>query len=302
MNTPLSIVITTYNREKELRRCIKSIIQQKYDHYEIIVVDDHSSTLYQDAIKTDFPDIRYFYQEENSGPGGARNRGIQEAKYNYVVIIDDDDIFVNNALKKINNFLVNIKENDFPVYNFLVSNVKIQDNQYYSIITFKEFLGGKINGDLTPVINKKLFYKEANYRYPESKIGAESLLWYQIAIDYGFPIINDVVVNLMSDASQRLTDVDAQIKNATLFADYQRKLIHNFEEEIIKVGNLGYLISRYRGVIIYSLLEGDRKSAFKYLIKSTKYSKKQILFMPLFILPKFTIKKLLHKYRARNKL
>lgn len=298
MKIPLSIVITTYNREIELRRCINSIIEQNYDGYEIIVVDDHSPISYQKAIEEDFPNVRYFYQVENKGPGIARNRGIQEAKYNYVVIMDDDDIFVDSALEDINNFLVKIKTRDFPVYNFLRSNAKNRSNEYYSVLNFKEILEGAIQGDLTPVINKQLFLGEANYAYPESRIGAESLLWYRVALDYGFPIINSVIVILMDDSTQRLTHIEGQIKKAKLFAEYQRELIHSFEKDMIEVGNISYLLTKYKGAITYSLLEGDRNMAIKYLVESLKYSKKQIVFFPLLCLPKAIVIKLFLKYRT----
>lgn len=79
---PLSIVITTYNRPKILERCLKSIQEQSYSNIEIIVVDDHSIPSYEKDIRRKFPEIKYVYQEKNSGPGPARNRGIELAKNN----------------------------------------------------------------------------------------------------------------------------------------------------------------------------------------------------------------------------
>ncbi|MGG2109356.1 glycosyltransferase family A protein [Lysinibacillus pakistanensis] len=296
MKIPLSIVITTYNRERELRRCIKSIIDQKYDGYEIIVVDDHSSTLYQNTIEGDFPDVRYFYQAENKGPGIARNRGIQEAKFNYVVIMDDDDVFVEGAFDKINDFLLINEELNEPVYHFLCSTTKINENRDYRKYSFKEYLQGVVTGDTTHIINKEIFCRN-NYAFPNSKIGAELLLWYKINIEHGYTVVNKVVVKVMEDSRGRLTNANKDITKVDLFAQYQRDIIREFEKDIVKVGNINLLLTKFRGAITYSLIEGDRQLAMKYLLKSLNYSKKQLMFIPLFLLPKKVIAEMLRKYR-----
>ena len=183
MEVPLSIVITTYNRQAELKRCIESIIKQNYTNYEIIVVDDHSPNSYEFEIKKEYPQIKYFYMEFNSGPGKGRNRGIEEASNNYVVIIDDDDVFIPIAFKKISHFIQSQKNIEDPVIHFLCNTTEYEGNTFFSHYSFEQYLEGNIKGDTTHVINKKVFC-ENNYEFPNSRIGAELLLWYQIAIDF----------------------------------------------------------------------------------------------------------------------
>jgi len=298
MIIPLSIVITTYNREVELRRCLESILAQNYAEYEVIIVDDYSQPNYKDAILKDYPSIKYIYQEINSGPGKGRNRGIQEAKYNYVIIMDDDDVFVENAFDTINKFLINTADLNYPVFQFLRSNAKLNYSGEYRINSFKELLEGAIVGDSTPVINKEIFYIKEGYQFPDSRIGAELLLWFKIALNYGYPIINKVIVESLDDADDRLTNYNYQIKRVKLFKQYQIDILNNFEKDISQVEMYSFLINKYRGVITYALIEGDRKTALKYLFKSLKYSKKQLVFLPLILFPKLMITKLFLNYRT----
>lgn len=297
MKLPLSIVITTYNRENELRRCIESVLEQNYEDYELIIVDDHSTPSYKEQIIRDFPEVKYFYQEVNLGPGISRNLGIQEAEHNFVVIMDDDDIFVPNAFDKISNFL--LKNNDLsdPVVHFLCSTTTLKKDIEFQNYNFKEYLQGVVSGDTTHVINKKVFIDQYNYNFPDSRIGAELLLWYQIVVNHGYLIVNDTVVEVCEDATNRLTNTSWQITKASLFAEYQIELIEKFGIEIIRVGNLPHLLNRYRGAITYSLLAGNRQLAWQYLRRSFKYSKKQLAFLPLFIIPKKMIINLFIRYR-----
>lgn len=297
MKIPLSIVITTYNREKELRRCIESILEQSYEEYEIIVIDDNSRPSYKEYIITDFPTVKYFYQKVNKGPGAARNIGIQVAEHNYVVIMDDDDIFTPEAFDKINNFLTKNNELNDPVVHFLCSTTRLKENIQFKNYTFQEYLQGVVSGDTAHIINKREFLDKYNYSFPDSRIGAELLLWYKIIIEHGYTIVNETVVEVMQDSNERLTNTDRQIKQANLFAQYQIDIIREFESEIIKAKNTMYLITKYRGAIIYSLLAGNRQTAMKYLKKSLNYSKKQIFFLPLFLFSKKIIEKLFIKYR-----
>jgi GalNAc5-diNAcBac-PP-undecaprenol beta-1,3-glucosyltransferase len=294
---PLSIVITTYNREDELRRCINSILKQNYSNYEIIVVDDHSPNSYEMEITRDFPHVRYYYQPENKGPGAARNRGIKEAIHNYIVIMDDDDVFTSNAFEKIGEFILSQRKIESPVIHFLCSSTTLNEDFKFTKYSFEQYVSGSVKGDTTHVINKELFL-ENKYAFPNSKIGAELLLWYQIAIDFGYLIVNEVVVEVLTDSSERLTNFNRQVINANLFANYQEEILSKFKNHLLEIGRKDIVISKYRGAITYYLIEGNRTFAAKNLFNSLKYSWAQLLFFPLLLLPKSIVTKLFLKYRG----
>ncbi|MFD0991434.1 glycosyltransferase family 2 protein [Mariniflexile jejuense] len=94
----LSIVIPLYNKETFIANTIKSVLQQTFQDFEIIVVDDGSTdNSYQIVSSLDNEKITLIKQE-NQGVSVARNFGIQKAKANYIALIDADDIWYPNHL------------------------------------------------------------------------------------------------------------------------------------------------------------------------------------------------------------
>lgn len=88
----ISVVIPTYNREKTIRYCLDSVLNQTYSPIEIIVVDDCSTDMTVPVIKS-YSDIRIrcIVLDKNSGAQAARNRGIKEAKGEWIAFQDSDD-------------------------------------------------------------------------------------------------------------------------------------------------------------------------------------------------------------------
>lgn len=94
LHTPqVSVVMPTYNRLRRLQHVISALEQQQFprDDYEVIIVSDGSSDGTDDYLKNLRSDmsVRSFFQQ-NQGPATARNRGVDEARGEYVVFIDDD--------------------------------------------------------------------------------------------------------------------------------------------------------------------------------------------------------------------
>ena len=102
-NGPLvSIVIPLYNSQNDILNCLKSISNQVYKNYEIIIVDDGSTDNSLNIVK-DFKEkhpeilVKLFCQK-NSGPSKARNVGIRESKGELIAFIDSDDEWRENKL------------------------------------------------------------------------------------------------------------------------------------------------------------------------------------------------------------
>lgn len=101
-----SVIIPTYNREKELPRALLSIVQQSYKNFEVVIVDNGSTDDTKNVINgfiNDYPeiDIQYIYQKNSGSPAGSRNSGIKAAKYDWVAFLDSDDTWEDNKLEKI---------------------------------------------------------------------------------------------------------------------------------------------------------------------------------------------------------
>ena len=87
----ISVVIPLYNKEQSIYSTLQSVCEQTYTDIEIIVVND-GSTDDSAAVAASYPDTRIrIINKENGGVCSARNRGIQEAKGDYVALLDGDD-------------------------------------------------------------------------------------------------------------------------------------------------------------------------------------------------------------------
>jgi glycosyltransferase involved in cell wall biosynthesis len=97
----ISIILPTYNRAKTISRAINSLLEQTYQDYEIIIVDDASEDETKEIVKG-FADekIRYIQCKQNKGRGAARNLGIQESRGKFIAFQDSDDEWLPKKLEK----------------------------------------------------------------------------------------------------------------------------------------------------------------------------------------------------------
>ncbi|MDO4454146.1 MAG: glycosyltransferase family 2 protein [Eubacteriales bacterium] len=86
----VSVVIPNWNGEKYLRQCLKSLRQQDFRKFEIIVVDNGSEDDSVDMMKRDFPEVRILRMKKNEGFCRAVNRGIHAAKAPYILLLNND--------------------------------------------------------------------------------------------------------------------------------------------------------------------------------------------------------------------
>lgn len=87
-----SVVIPTHNRAPLLDACLSSVFAQRFDDYEVLVVDD-GSTDDTAAVLARYGNRVRVYRQSNLGPGAARNTGISQAQGRYVAFLDSDDVW-----------------------------------------------------------------------------------------------------------------------------------------------------------------------------------------------------------------
>ena len=96
----VSVIMPVYNAEQFLDRAIQSILNQTYDKWELLLIDDCSTDNSLKLInKYSDPRIRLFVNETNRGIAQASNRGIEESKGKYIALLDDDDEAIINRLE-----------------------------------------------------------------------------------------------------------------------------------------------------------------------------------------------------------
>lgn len=103
-----SIVIPVYNRPNEIDELLETLTRQTYQNFEVIVVEDGSTTTSEKVVEkySDVLDVKYFYKE-NSGQGFTRNFGFEKASGAYFVIFDSDILVPTLYLETIDREITN---------------------------------------------------------------------------------------------------------------------------------------------------------------------------------------------------
>jgi glycosyltransferase involved in cell wall biosynthesis len=95
----VSVVIPAYNRAHLLERCLDSVLGQTLAADEIIVVDDGSTDNTVVTLKSMPPEVKLI-QQANLGVSAARNAGISAARYDWIALLDSDDVWHENKLER----------------------------------------------------------------------------------------------------------------------------------------------------------------------------------------------------------
>lgn len=170
-NSKVSVVIVTYNRPKHLPLAIQSVLDQTYQDFELLVIDNGVDIPAKNIVES-FKDpnlsdgqrerIRYLPQTENTGCSGGKNVGVKNASGEYIAFLDDDDIWLSEKLELQMKVLEKAPED---VGFCFTSITEVRDNgEVYSIVpegvgNYFEFALRKFNGFLssTLVIKKSVF-------------------------------------------------------------------------------------------------------------------------------------------------
>lgn len=169
-----SFIVPVYNVEKYLIRCLDSILNQTYQNFEVIIVDDgstDSSGSIVDIYKKKYPEQIIVEHQYNKGLGGARNTGIALAKGQYLLMVDSDDYISHRMLETIEQYL-NKYDNDILIFDFVIEEEDgrqqvehLHETTGYVQITQRQFLLE------TPSAWNKVYkaslFKNTDLRYPE---------------------------------------------------------------------------------------------------------------------------------------
>jgi len=162
----VSVLIPTYNREKFLSEAIESVLNQTYQDYELLIVDDGSTDntkkLVEGYQERFGGRLRYIYKEHTNLPH-TRNTALKEAKGKYVAWLDSDDVFYPTKLEKQVKVLDGMGGRGLVHTYKRVFNVAFHENPFVYPRTpsrsSKEQLSGNGQISMTVLANKELFFE-----------------------------------------------------------------------------------------------------------------------------------------------
>ena len=212
----VSVILPTYNRAHVVSRAIRSVLEQTYEDFELIVVDDGSTDSTEEVVRS-FDDrrIRYIRHKQNKGRSAARNTGIKIAKGEYIAFQDSDDEWLPEKLEeqmevfKTSSPQVGVVYTGFYLFYddkkiYIPSaNVKTKDGNIYD-----ELLKGNFVGTPAAVVRAECLKKVG--MFDESLHCLEDWeLFIRISKEYIFKYIDKALVNAFRSPNSILLDPDA---------------------------------------------------------------------------------------------
>lgn len=174
----VSIITPVYNSEKYIGDTIKSVLEQRYQNWEMLIADDCSKDNTGNVVNQ-FSDsrIKYFKLEKNSGAAIARNEALEKAKGKYIAFLDADDMWKSNKLKKQIDFMTE-KNIGFSFTGYEI--LREEENKVIKVpetLNYSQYMKNTIIGTLTVMINRGIV---GDVRLVNVKKGHDSMTWAKL--------------------------------------------------------------------------------------------------------------------------
>jgi len=220
-NPMLSVIIPTYNRAHLISRAIKSVLNQTYQDFEIIVIDDGSTDNTEEIVK-DFTDFRihYIYHKYNQGVSAARNTGIKASRGEYIALLDSDDEWLPEKLSK----QIKVLQSESPEVGAVYSNLcyidengkstnKLLNPKKEGYIYEDLFAGNCVGPPSTLLIRKECFNRVGLF---DNLLNAQEDwdMWIRIAKYYRFALIKIPLVKYRLHSNQISKNLGVKIITA----------------------------------------------------------------------------------------
>lgn len=298
----ISVIIPTFNRENQITRAVKSVLNQTFKNIECIVVNDCSTDntlLLLKNIQKNDNRLKIFNHEYNKHASASRNTGIKNAKGKYLAFLDDDDEWHNTKLEKQYLFLTNNKEYSMvycwlDVYknNVLVDTIRPTLNGYI----FNECLSKQPIGNASTLLLHNDVIKKIGYFDINLPRGNDGDFIRRVAEFFKIGVVCEVLVNYYSDrdGNPRISLNDKSGILKSIYSQVIKLNKFNIQLKTRKKQHQEILISICRGYFsIFNFKEG-----FKFYVKS-------IILNPLnfkvYLTPLYSIKDFINRiFKTQN--
>lgn len=258
-----SIITPVYNREDCIARCIESVMRQACGVMEIehIIVNDGSNDRTGDICREYAANqecVRYIEFPRNKGTNAARNAAIKAAEGDFIIILDSDDYFVDDALSYVDNmvrthagyryYMFAPDDIDYAPLHINIGAVKE--------LTYVDFLSGRVSGDFIHCIEAGIMKR---YPFDESVRIHEGVFFLSFYKEAGRMLFANRVVTIRergrADSVTRET-----IRTNRLFIERRLKaqemMVERFGQDMVAYGCMGQMSRLYVDLLDNYLLLG----------------------------------------------
>ena len=179
----VSIIIPYYKKKKYISKTINSILNQSYNYFEIIIIydDENLSDLsYLEGLFKSYKKIKILKNSQTIGAGYSRNRGIENAKGEFIAFIDADDIWKKFKLENQINFM---KKRNLKFTHTSYEIIDENDNVLGKRISrnfekVNDLIGSCDIGLSTVILKRDIF--DPQTKFPNLKTKEDFVLWLKI--------------------------------------------------------------------------------------------------------------------------
>ncbi len=284
-----SIIIPLYNKENFIANTIQSVLDQTFQDFEIIVINDGSTDKSEEKL-LQFKDSRiYYFNKENKGASAARNYGIEKASANFITFLDADDYWYPTFLEtmftiisKVPNQKVFSAAIEFDTSKKVISaqySISKTNDEFEIVNYFKASLKETVLCTSCAVFHPSVFAEIGNF---DSKIksGEDTDLWIRIGL--AFPVVFSWKI-----LARYVYDPKSLSKNKNLIKE--KIDFSKFEEAEKTNSDLKKFLDLNRfSLAIKSKLAGEKVLFYKYSnpidLKKLGWKKRILLRLPAFAL------------------
>ncbi|MEN6474580.1 MAG: glycosyltransferase [Syntrophaceae bacterium] len=202
MSKRVSVIIPVFNAGTYLRLALESVLNQSYQDFEIIAVDDGSTDDSREILASYGKRVTCISQA-NKGPSAARNTGIHHAKGAFIAFLDADDLWLPTKLEKQIRFLEENPSVDFVYTDFVmidaggtpIRDVRLKTITDQQTLVNTMLVHNVMNGSNSSSVMKKDCFDRAGY-FDETMRGCEDRdMWIRIARTCKVQVLQEPLVH-----------------------------------------------------------------------------------------------------------
>lgn len=274
-NIFFSIVIPTYNRASFIHKTIDSVLNQTYQNFEIIVVDDGSTDNTEEIIKSISSKKINYIKIKNSERGFARNCGIDIAKGDYITFLDSDDILFSDYFS---NASESIQRYHTPPFLHLGYEVVNTNNKVLLKINYlkNDDINFIIKGNslsCTGCFLRNDISKTFQFNTDRNLSGSEDWeLWFRVLANNGIKTDNRISAKIINHENRSIHASHGGEEKLTLRKELALKYAFKDPGVKKKYGSHYKKIDAFGDsyISLHLALLGNTKRSIHYLIKSIK--------------------------------
>ena len=258
----VSVIIPTHNRAEFLRSAITSILNQTFQDFEIVIIDDASKDRTREVI-AHFNDtrIKVLHNQVSKGAAESRNTGIMNAKSEYIAFLDDDDEWLPEKLK----IQICLLDNSPQEVGGICTG-------YFTI----EKVGGRILSMNSPEMNdiykdnfiitssillRRECFEKCGLFDENMPTSSDYDMWIRISKDFSFEIIKKALVNYYIHGDKLTFNYEKKIKGLEVLLEKHGNLLKKYRKEYSMI---------YFKLGIYYCFEGEIQKGIKAFGKSVR--------------------------------